>query len=139
MKKILLASVILGVLVTNSCKKKEDNNTPVLVYGSYSTIDTIFTMLETPSKYVTFDATAGSSFYGTSGTRYNIPGGSFQDASGTVVTGLIQMEVKELIKKGDMVFTKALPVCNGDPLVSGGEYIPMPHNRGSNCTLGQGL
>ncbi len=138
MKRLLLASVILGVLVSNSCKKKEDNNTPVLVYGTYSSIDTIFTILGTPSKFVTFDATTGASFYGASGTRYIIPGGSFQDASGTVVTGLIQMEVKELVKKGDMVFSSALPVCNGDPLVSGGEIYTNATQSGQQLYLRPG-
>jgi hypothetical protein len=85
LKKLLWASAILGVLVTNSCKKKEDNNTPVPVYGTYSTMRYhIYHAGQTHPSLYTFDATTGSSFYGTSGTRYIIQGGSFQDASGTI-------------------------------------------------------
>ena len=134
MKKILLASIVLFTAFINSCKKPDSNTNPG-VYSTYSSIDTIFTMLQVPSKFVTFNASVGSSFYGNSGTRYIFPAGCFQDAYGNIVNGIVQLEVKELLKKGDMIFTKALPVCNDIPLVSGGEVYTNATQSGQQLYL----
>lgn len=139
MKNTLLASVILLAIFGNSCNKPYSNtNTNPGVYSTYSSLDTIYQILNIPSKFVTFDASVGSSFYGNSGTRYIFPAGIFQDASGNIITGIVQVEVKELLNKGDMIFAKALPICGNDPLLSGGEIYTSATQSGQQLYLRPG-
>ncbi|MCW3120757.1 MAG: hypothetical protein JWQ38_249 [Flavipsychrobacter sp.] len=121
MKKILLPMALLALLFT-SCKK--DNYSPTgtnTTFKTYTSIDEVFSSLSLQPKVVTFDAAAGSSFYGNSGTRYTFRPNCFADAAGNVVTGNVQVEVTEWTKKGDMIFSGMLPVSYGEALVSGGE------------------
>ncbi len=137
MKKNLLVTLVLFAVIFHSCKKP-DNNTNPGVYATYSSIDTIFTMLQAPSKFVTFDASAGSSFYGSSGTRYVFPAGCFQDAYGNIVSGIVLVEVKELLNKGDMIFTKALPLSGTNSLISAGEIYTNATQSGQQLYLAPG-
>lgn len=138
MKNTLLLSIALIALFAASCKKNDNNNTPAPVYGTYSSIDTIFTMLAVPSKFVNIDAAAGGTFYGNSGTQYIFSPGCFIDGTGASVTGTVQMEVKELLLKGDMIFSKVLPVSGGDPLFSGGEVYAAATQSGQQLYLKPG-
>lgn len=42
-------------------------------------------------------------------------------ASGATVTGMIDMRLTEYLKKGDMLFSKIIPISNNEPILSGGE------------------
>ena len=87
-------------------------------------MDEIFNMLSLQTKAATINADSGGVFYGNSGTRYIFKKSSFITAAGVNVSGNIQIVVNEILKKGDMIFSRVLPVSNGEPLFSGGEiYI----------------
>ncbi len=121
MKKIL-TPIGLCLLLATSCKKEEpNNNVTIPTYKTYSSMDEIFNELSLKPKVISVDATAGSSFYGNSGTRYILPPNCFLDASGAIVTGNVQVEVTEWLRKGDMIFSGMLPVSDGQALISGGE------------------
>ncbi len=81
----------------------------------------VFDLLRVQPKYVNVNGATGGSFYGNSGTRYVFPANCFQDAAGNPVTGTVQVEVTEYLKKGDMVFSKMLPVSDSGDLISAGE------------------
>jgi len=141
MKYAHLAFIILIAAMAGSCSKTDNSNNVNSnpgIYSTYSSLDTIYTMLGVPSRFVTFDASVGSSFYGNSGSRYIIPAGIFQDMNGNVISGIVQMEVKELLNKGDMIFTKALPVCNNTPLISGGEVYTNATQSGQQLYIRPG-
>lgn len=112
---------VLGVMVTVSCNKDDNTVNTKSNFQTYSSMDTIYQMLEVKPKYVTVNGAAGGTFYGNSGTRYVIPPNCLQDASGNPVTTNVQFEVAEYLKKGDMIFSKMLPISDGEPLLSGGE------------------
>ncbi len=118
---LLCAGIIIFI---GSCKKPDTTPTVVSTYPTYSSMDTIYQMLEVKPKYVTVNGATGGTFYGTSGTRYVIPPNCLQDASGNPVTTNVQFEVAEYLKKGDMIFSGVLPISDNDALISGGEiYI----------------
>lgn len=104
-----------------SCQKPDSTPSTVVTYGTYSSMDTIYKMLEVKPKYVIVNGATGGTFYGSSGTRYIIPPNCLQDASGNSVTTDVQFEVAEYLYKGDMVFSKMLPLSDGQALISGGE------------------
>ncbi len=115
---------ILGIgllALIGSCKKPDTTSTPVSVFSTYSSINEVFNKLRLQPKYVTVNAVTGGSFFGNSGTRYIFPPNCFQDAAGNTITGNVQIAVTEYLKKGDMVFSKMLPVSDGQALISGGQ------------------
>lgn len=139
MKQTVLAAVAVMALFAGACKRNDNNVSPVVVPGTYSSMDTIYTMLETQAKVVSLDAATGGTFYGNSGTRYVFPPAAFVDGNGNPVTGLVQIAVKEFLKKGDMIFSRVLPVSDGEPLLSGGEIYTNATQGGVNVYLAPGV
>jgi len=115
---LLCAGIILFIA---SCKKPDTTPSVVSTYPTYSSMDTIYQMLEVKPKYVTVNGASGDTFYGNSGTRYVIPPNCLQDGAGNPITTNVQFEVAEYLKKGDMIFSKMLPISDGEPLLSGGQ------------------
>ena len=120
MKNTLLLCAAIIIFIA-SCKKPDTTPSVISTYPTYSSLDTIYQMLEVKPKYVTVNGATGGPFYGTSGTRYIIPPNCLQNGAGNPVTTNVQFEVAEYLKKGDMIFSKMLPISDGEPLMSGGE------------------
>ncbi len=118
--KFIAAITVLSIFV-DACKKPDTTPSVVSTYPTYSSMDTIYQMLEVKPKYVTVNGATGGTFYGTSGTRYVIPPNCLQDGAGNAVTTNVQFEVAEYLKKGDMIFSKMLPISDGQLLLSGGQ------------------
>ena len=118
MKKILVPASLLfaSSLCFIACKK--DSAT---TKASYTSLNQAFAEAAPQSKIVSLNATIGGSFYGNSGTRYMFYPNSFQDASGHLVTGNVDLEVLECTNEADMIFAKMLTMSNGEPLLSAGE------------------
>ena len=117
---LLLTLIIILSAFLFSCSKKQTNNTAT-TRPTYSSMDSIFSMLSVQPKTLSVDAVNGGSYYGNSGTRYIFYGNSFMTAAGGSVTGTVQIQVSEYLQKGDMLFSKMLPISNNEPLLSGGE------------------
>jgi hypothetical protein len=130
MKKKLFDISVLILILAASCSKSNNNNSTTPVYGTYSSMDTIYQMLNLQPKYVTLNAVTGGTFYGNSGTRYIFRPNSFQDASGASVTGNVQIGVTEYLKKGDMIFSGMLPINGSNQLISGGEIATTATQNG---------
>lgn len=126
--------LLAGSSLMFSCSKNDTVSTPVTA-GSYTSIEDVFSKLNVQPKIVTIDASTGGSFYGNSGTRYSFPASAFITATGTTVTGSVQVKVCEYLKKGDMLFSKMLPISNGDPLLSGGEIDVSATQNGTPVYL----
>lgn len=88
---------------------------------------------------IVFTPATGGSFYGNSGTKYTFPANAFQTVSGGSVTGTIQLDVTEYVKRGDMIFSRVLPVSNGEPLVSGGEILVTATQGSTKLMLKPGV
>ena len=118
------------VTVAASCKKN-DNTVSSPGYASYSSMNAIYDLLRNQPAYFTVNAATGGSFYGNSGTRYIFPANCFVDGTGANVTGNVQVAATEYLKKGDMIFSKMLPISGNEPLLSGGE-ISVTATQGGN-------
>ncbi|MBE2290870.1 MAG: hypothetical protein IAE95_15065 [Chitinophagaceae bacterium] len=84
------------------------------------------------------NGSTGGSFFGNSGTRYVFQPNSFQDMSGNLVTGDVQVKVTEFLREGDMVFSRMLPVSNNEPLISGGCFDISATSDGKEVYLKPG-
>lgn len=135
MKKLTLLTlgVITGMSLF-SCKKSSNSNVSTPTATS-TTADSIFNMLRVSPKLITVNAVTGGSYYGNSGTRYIFSPNSFQTANGAAVTGSVQVMACEYLKKGDMLFSKMLPVSDDAPLLSGGEISVSASQNGQPVYL----
>jgi hypothetical protein len=72
------------------------------------------------------------------GTRYVFSANAFQTAAGVSVTGQVQLQLSEYLQKGDMIFSKMLPVSNDEPLLSAGEVNVVATQNGQPVYLKAG-
>ncbi len=131
--KIIYTTGLLLSSFLFSCRKTTPVSTPVTT--TYSSMDEVFGQLNLQSKTLTVDAAIGGSFFGNSGTHYNFYPNAFKTASGANVTGSVQIEVTEYLQKGDMLFSKMLPISNNEPLLSGGEINVVATQGGQEVFL----
>ncbi|PQJ13043.1 hypothetical protein CJD36_004680 [Flavipsychrobacter stenotrophus] len=127
-----LAVALTGILACN----KNYNNAPTTTYSS---IKEAFADQAPKAKVVTINAATGGSFRGNSGTRYVFPANAFRNSVGDVVTGDVQIEVKEFVDKSDMMFSGVLPVTTTQPLISGGETSVNATQNGQALTMAPGV
>ncbi len=114
----LLSIGILCSIFLFSCRKYSTNSD---AFTTYSSMDEVFSELRVNPKIVMVNVDSSNSFYGNSGTRYFFDRHAFVTATGINVIGLVQFQVAEYLQKGDMIFSKMLPISDNEPLLSGGE------------------
>ena len=91
------------------------------------------TMAVTPLK-LTFSASAGGNFYGSSGARYYFPPFSLERDSIQII-GDVDVTIAEYLKVSDMIFSSVLPYSNGSPLVTAGAYYINITQNGNTVVL----
>jgi hypothetical protein len=138
MKKSLLAMTAMAMMLIAACKKTDNNPSNVVPVGSYATIADVYSAARNQPVYQVMDAGTGGSFYGNSGTRYIFQPGSFMDSAGNVITGSVQIVATEYLKKGDMIFSKMLPLSDSNALFSGGELSISANQGGTKLYLRPG-
>ncbi len=132
-----LCAVIPLFTIICSCSKNYNANPKVAAQasGTYTSIQSAFADLAVKSKIVTIDAGTGGTFMGNSGSRYVVPANAFKNSAGTIVTGNVQLEVKEYLKESDMLFSGVLPVSTTEPLISGGESYMSATQNGQKLSM----
>ncbi len=138
MKITRFAIAVLAVSMIGACSKPDNTSHPAPTYTTYSSMNTVYDMLRAQPMYTTINSTTGGSFYSASGTRYVFDPACFMDGTGGPVTGNVQIAVTEYLKKGDMIFSKMLPVSNNEPLLSGGEVSVYATQGGKELFLRPG-
>ncbi len=129
MKKITqtVAIALVGLaLATTSCKKDtvapvEPTPTPTTPALNKTNLKALFNNLKTPSETYVVNASNSDYHVCANGTKIIISPNAFLTKSGGSVTGIINIEVKDVLTKKDMILNNAIPVSNGQLLVSGGE------------------
>lgn len=127
MTKYYLSLVCAIVLIAGACKKSEPDpiqfNSGGGNNGGSLTRDKVFQDLEQKPQSFTLDAASGGTIKGLKGTTVKFFPNSFVTQSGASVTGNVDIKLEEFVSRGDMIFSKMLPISNGQALNSGGEYI----------------
>ena len=146
LKSLLL--IILGVTITlTSCKKKDPEvpNTPVGSQpgASASQLINFFAGNNTAAKQnFTITASSPALITGNKGTTLQFYANSFENGSGSSITGNVDIELIEIYGKKDMLFLnkQTLGDNNGilSPLISGGEFKVTASQGGNEVYLKQG-
>lgn len=126
------------LLVIFSCKKDDntnDNNTSGGV--SYASIDHFLTTIALPGQTFGFLAQSGTTFTGAKGSVVTVPANAFQHDDGSLVTGFVEMELKEVFSYRDMIKAQKFPVSWSDPLNSGGEFFLEARQNGVALALAE--
>ncbi len=126
LSKTLGIALVGLALTTTSCKKDSvapveetpTQNTPTLNMANRKAL---FNNLKTPSETYVVNSAVYSTHTCANGTKISISPNAFLTKSGGVVTGNVNIEVKDVLSKKDMILNNAIPVSNGQLLVSGGE------------------
>ncbi len=128
LKSIIAISLIGFVITLTSCKKDtvspaEEEPVDELPQPTFSNanVQTLLTSLATPVENYTINAANNFVINCANGTNIFIAPNAFLTMSGSPVTGLVAIETKDVLSKKDMILNNALPVSNGQLLISGGE------------------
>jgi hypothetical protein len=119
--------LLAGIAITiGSCKKdtinpSEEESTPTPSGFNNANAKALFNNLATPLHSFTINASSYHTYVCANGTKISISPNAFLTQSGAAVTGVVQIEVKDVLSKKDMILNNAIPVSNGRLLVSGGE------------------
>lgn len=141
MKKIILPIIVMAALFAACTKDKApvaNNGNNNHTQGQYASLSAVMQNAMVKSQKKTIDASAGASFYASGGTRIVIPANAFMTENGANVTGNVEIEIREYLKRGDMLFSKVLPMSSGEPLVSGGELYFNATLNGQRLLLKNG-
>jgi len=144
MTKKLVPVILLALAGLGSCSRTSRPTvepTPIDSTTLYTySMSSIYSSLKVIPKTVTLDATLGGSVVGNSGTVYSFPASAFQTQSGGSVTGNITLSLSEYVKKGDMIFSRVLPVtADGQVLISGGQVLVEATQGGAKLMMKPGV
>lgn len=129
MKKLWLSLLVAPFLCLASCSKQ----------GHFSSIQDVFTFGKQPVQSFKINAGTGGKIKGKDGIVAIFPPGAFVTNSGQAVTGEVEVVLQEFLHPGDMIFSKMLPVYNGNPLRSGGEFILSARKGSQMLKLANGI
>jgi hypothetical protein len=107
-------------MVLFACKKKEKEK--VQPETGPKNISEFFKQNEVRSQYFTVNSSSGGTVTGNKGTKISIPANAFKKSDGSAVAGNINIELKEVFKKSEMILSDKSTVSYGQILVSGGEF-----------------
>ncbi|MGB0933298.1 MAG: hypothetical protein ACPGU5_03390 [Lishizhenia sp.] len=141
---LLLSGVLLAF---TACKKEDDAVSPIVpepvvgaIQADGALLSNFFSVNNsTATQSFTIDATTPMSITGNKGTVIQFFGNSFQDASGNLVSGNIDVDLIEIYEKVDMLLLnkQTLGDNNGmlSPLISGGEFKITASQNGNDVSL----
>src|SRR5688572_7556030 len=121
MKLQSLLGLTLLTLAVTSCKKDDNDSAPATT--TYSDLKSFHQQHDVPSQHFTINAATGGSFTATGGTVFTLPPNAFQNSQGTITSGTIEIEVREVYSTLDMILTDMPTVTDDGILKSGGEVF----------------
>ncbi|MGV3658054.1 MAG: hypothetical protein ACO1NX_08870 [Chitinophagaceae bacterium] len=87
----------------------------------------------------TISATLPSQVWGQKGTRLKVPANAFVTASGTPVTGNVNLELKEIYEVWEMIVNNKFTQSGSTPIESGGQLFLRATQGGNELKLAPGV
>ncbi len=127
-KSNLIVLLFISSLSLLSCKKLSDyeQQPQLATQNSRPLISDFYKKYGVKSQFFVIDANMESSVTGEKGTEVLFPAKCFTNSLGDTVTGSIQIELREILSRADMVLSNATTMSNDLPLVSAGEVLILP-------------
>lgn len=139
MKTTLKLMVITTIVLVASCKKENNSLPGSGSTDTYTSVHDFLAKNAEPSKTYMIDAAKGGFFISPQGTKVIIPANAFVTQSGSAVTGIVNVEFKDIYKKSEMVFSEKPTVqYDGRPLKSGGEFYLNVTSNSNVVSLANG-
>ena len=113
--KLITAGLMAAAFATLSACKK-NNDAPVFTKAA-----DFWSTHAIPEQNFSGDAETGFTITGEKGIKIKFPPNAFVDGSGTVVTGNVNVMLKEVMSKKDVLLSGVFTEANGQLLESGGE------------------
>ncbi|CAL2082296.1 hypothetical protein [Tenacibaculum sp. 190524A05c] len=143
--KRLLLGIAISTLLLANCSKENNNidDCTGCSLVSYNTIEEFFEENGVPTQDFSVDGANGGSITGDQGTIITFQPNSFLDQNGTVVTGNVDIKIKEIFSASDMVLsnrpTNAVnPGGENTFLLSEGETEILAEQNGAPLNLAPG-
>lgn len=131
LKKLVKTSIALFAIAftIQSCKK--DTTTVVAPPETFTTIKDFYKKNGVQSENFTINAATGGSFTTNKGTIIRIPANAFVNNMGSVITGNVNIEFKDIYTKADMLLSDKPTITSwGTPLKSAGEFFILAKANG---------
>jgi len=101
-----------------------NNNIPQEPY--YTNTQDFFNQNYVEDQSFTLTAETGGTITGKKGTKINFPANAFQDYLGNQTSGQINITIKEIFKKNDMILSNKPSMSDGQPIITAGEiYVKV--------------
>ena len=135
MKTNLMLLTLSMTLIFSACQKGMTNITPD---ESFSSVEEYVSTKSPTAENFALIAGEGGNFTTDKGSKITIPANSFVDGSGALVEGDVNIEIKEIFERSEMMFSGAFPVSNGVLLNSGGMFDIGANSDGVDLRLADG-
>jgi hypothetical protein len=120
-QRILFTTIITcSIIIIGACNPKPETVTPT---SDQVQLKNLFLEFAAKKVITSVDNSVGASIHGNGGSRLIIQPNSFKSKTGALISGMVEVEFSDFTNRADMIFSKALPISNGEPLVSGGEFL----------------
>ncbi len=137
-KAFFLSLVIVGTLLIGSCEKEErqkDYTYRCVLCDPSEALGNFFEDNAVQAQTFTVDAADNTELVGQKGTRISFGPNSFGDANGNMISGNIEVTLKEVYSPGEMILEDRMTESNGQILVSGGELFLNVRQNGQDLQL----
>lgn len=131
MKKLILSLLVIAAFGMIACKKNEVVPAPQQTSELNSFFDD---NLDDAKQNFSINTSIPNTFTGINGVVINIPANSFINSNGELITGIVDIELIEVLDVSDMVSLNKTTTSNADILVSGGQ-IKLTATQNSNQVL----
>jgi len=145
MKKIrtLATTALLIGVVIFGCKKDQVEPNPGAPNPgnpnpTTDLISDLFANTGEPLQAFTMDASTWNVITAAKGTRFYFQPNSFVDNLGNVVSGQVDIEIKEVFSKSDMILSNKFPIGEYGLLESGGQLFINVKQNGAKLQFGSG-
>ena len=130
---------LLFITLLSQCKKDQLEVSPINSSSSYLSLNDFFLKQGVKSQFFTIDQSNANDTYitGKNGTKIVIPQNAFVDTFGPIVSDKIQIELKEILSKSDMILSDQSSSCFGQILESAGEVFIEARVNGKKIQLAE--
>ena len=129
--KVLSIALLISSLFFFSCDENKDTPLP------YNNLNDFFEGKAPSMQSFTVDPSTTQTITGSQGTEITFYANSFVDAQGIAVTGSVTVELQEIFKKGDMIWSDRMTISNNQLLESGGELYLNATSGGQKVFMNQ--
>lgn len=135
----LIGLLTFSLFSITACKKdtvEEPNpSNPNPNTTNFASLSEYLNTKEVTANTFTIDAATGGQFTTDKGSVVTIPANAFITYDNNLITGNVEVNMKEVFSNSDQIFSRIFPTSNSNVLNSGGEFFINVTQNGETLTL----